>query len=169
MDKQELERRLEAAEKQNLGFLDEIKNLKEKLAEMHDEQEIPDMPCFRSGEQWWYVETEGSLVESASIRDGKRSEFNCFHTEAYAQVFAEKCKLIAMMLHCKWYLCREYEPDWDDENAEKWQVCYEHRRNCFVAHCVYTYEPSSVLFDTIQNAKKCADWLDKHWKENTDE
>ena len=31
MDKNELERRLEAAEKQNLGLLDEIKNLKAKL------------------------------------------------------------------------------------------------------------------------------------------
>ena len=45
MTREELERRLDEAEKQNLGLLDEIKNLKAKLAE-HDKQEIPDFPEF---------------------------------------------------------------------------------------------------------------------------
>lgn len=40
MNKSELKSRLEAAEKQNLGLLDEINNLKAKLAEMQDEPEI---------------------------------------------------------------------------------------------------------------------------------
>ena len=169
MDKNELERCLEAAEKQNLGLLDEIKNLKAQLAEMQDEPEIPDFPMLADGEQYWYLTADSRLYSGCAVSDKMCDEFNYFHTEAYAQEFAEKSKLITMMLHCKWHLCREYEPDWDDGNAEKWQVCHEHGRNCFVAHCVYTYEPSCVFFDTIQNAKKCADWLNKHWKENEDE
>lgn len=170
MDKKDLERRLEAAEKQILGLLDEIKNLKEKLAEMQDEPEIPDVPFFHANETLWRMyPTLEHIKCTVSQSDYNGECFNLFHTKEYADEFAKKCKLIAMMLHCKCHLCREYEPDWDDENAEKWQVCYEHGRSCFVAHCVYTYEPSSVFFDTIQNAKKCADWLNKHWKENDNE
>lgn len=179
MDKNELERRLEAAEKQNIGLLDEIKNLKEKLAEMQDEPEIPDFPEFTIGDDYyphirWHSTPRKCTVDSFEADNCKKprtaeKDYFHFHSAEYYHSFENKCKLIAMMLHCKWYLCREYEPDWDDENAEKWQVCYEHGRSCFVAHCVYTYEPSSVFFDTIQNAQKCADWLNKHWKENENE
>lgn len=169
MNKKDIERRLEAAEKQNLGLLDEIKNLKAQLAEMHDEQEIPDMPYFRSAEQWWYVESEGSLVESVTIHDSKRSEFNCFHTKEYADEFANKCKLIAMMLHCKWHLCRDFKCDYSNP-SNKWVVYYGGLDNKFMAtnsiHCDYGFVP----FDTLDNAQKAADWLNKHYlKENTDE
>lgn len=170
MDKQELERRLEAAEKQNLGLLDEIKNLKAQLAEMKNEPEIPDMPYFRADEQWWYVETEGSLVESVSIHDSKRSEFNCFHTESYAQEFAKKCKLVAMMLHCKWYLDRDYVQAWgSDTNSEKCYVIFDHCLNKFQVRTRYAEEGVEVHFSTEQTAKKCADWLNRHWKENENE
>ena len=171
MDKQDLERRLEAAEKQNIGLLDEIKNLKAKLADMQDEPEIPDMPYFRSGKQWWYVETEGSLVESVTIHDSKRIEFNCFHTEAYAQELAKKCKLIAMMLHCKWYLDRDYVPDWNNHNEEKFYTNFNHDKNEFVTcACGSRYiDGGRVFFSTVEKAQKCADWLNKHWKENENE
>lgn len=165
MDKNELERRLEAAEKQNLGLLDEIKNLKAQLEKVQDEPEIPDVPYFRSGEQWWYVETEGSLVESVSIHDDKRSELNCFHTKEMAQEFAEKCKLIAMMLHCKWHLCRNFKGNYSHSN-EKWVVYYSGLDNKFLAIASLHTDYGLVSFDTMDNALKCAHWLNKHWKEN---
>lgn len=55
MTKDELKTRLEAAEKQNLGLMDEIKNLKAKLAEMQDEQEIPDFLEFAKRETYWFA------------------------------------------------------------------------------------------------------------------
>lgn len=169
MDKNELERRLEAAEKQNIGLLDEINNLKAKLADMQDEPEIPDMPYFRAGEQWWYVETEGSLVESVTIHDSKRSEFNCFHTKEYADEFAKKCKLIAMMLHCKWYSCCDYKPDFNNALYQKWTVVFNYNEGKFTVEFSRLREWITIYFDTEESAQKCADWLNRHWKENDNE
>lgn len=169
MDKKELERRLEAAEKQNLGLLDEIKNLKAQLADMQDEPEIPDKPYFRSAEQYWYVESEGSLINNVSS-GGVRSDFNNFHAEAYAKEFANKCKLIAMMLHCKWHLDRNYVPDWDNHNEEKFYTQFNHDSHEFI-NCSYGsrfVEGGWVFFSTMENAQKCAEWLNKHWRDCDD-
>ena len=163
MDKNDLERRLEAAEKQNLGLLDEIKNLKAQLAEMQDEPEIPDFPAFHRDEPYWamdgYMFVYGG--EASGVID---DDFNIFHTEKYAQLFADKCKLIAMMLHCKWYLCRDFKGDYSSPDY-KWVVYYGGLDNKFIAtnsiHCDYGF----VTFDTEENAQKCADWLNAHWKE----
>lgn len=69
MNKKDLERRLEAAEKQSLGLLDEIKNLKAQLAEMQDEPEIPDMPDFEDGKTYWYMDNELDEVGDSNALD----------------------------------------------------------------------------------------------------
>lgn len=105
MDKKDLERRLEAEEKQNLGLLDEIKNLKAQLAEMQDEPEIPDMPVFHANETYWRMYPTLKHIKSSVLHSDYDGEcYNLFHTKEYADEFADKCKLIAMLLHCKWYL-----------------------------------------------------------------
>lgn len=172
MDKNELERRLEAAEKQILGLLDEIKNLKEKLAEMQDEPEIPDMPVFHANETYWRMYPTLEHIKDSVLRFDYDGEcYNLFHTKEYAQEFAKKCKLIAMMLHCKWYLDRDYVPDWNNHNEEKFHPLFNHDSHEFIA-CSYGsrfVDGGWVFFSTVENAQKCADWLNKHWKENTDE
>lgn len=166
MDKKDLERRLEAAEKQNLGLLDEIKNLKAQLAQMQDEPEIPDMPYIDEDEKYWFVDDEIGVTDGDMCFGDITEDFNVFHTPEYAQEFAKKCKLIAMMLHCKWYLCRDFKGDYSYPN-DKWVVYYGGLDNKFLAtnsiHCDYGLVP----FDTMENAQKAADWLNKHWKENT--
>ena len=127
MDKNEIERRLEAAEKQNLGLLDEIKNLKAKLAVMKMQPDIPDMPDFELNEKFYYLDSVTDDVEdSCHCGDIDAIDFNMFHTEEYAQEFAKKCKLIAMMLHCKWYLDRDYVPDWNNNDEGKFYVRFYH-------------------------------------------
>lgn len=99
MDKNELERRIEAAEKQNLGLMDEIQNLKAQLAEMQDEPEIPDIPDFKVvDDEVWYI---NNILEVSGPCDcpGIVKDYNNFHVKEYADEFANKCKLIAMMLH----------------------------------------------------------------------
>lgn len=151
MDKQELERRLEAAKKQMIGLQDEIQNLKAKLAEMQDEPEIPDFPEFKNYENAFFCDSN-ELYER-------------FHTEEYAQEFADKCKLIAMMLHCKWYLCRDFKEDFSKDDL-KWYVYYANDTNNFAAdYCVNDCH-GSVYFDTEESAQKCAEWLNAHWKED---
>lgn len=162
MDKNELERRLEAAEKQNIGFLDEIKYLKEPLAEMPDEPEIPDFPEFATRETYWCAGLDLKHVDSGCAAGGTiYGDYNCFHTKEMAQEFAKKCKLIAMMMHCKSYLCPDYVPNWRDISDMKWAVIKATEDGKFyTSFCMY--ETSTVYFDTAKNAQKCADWLNKH-------
>ena len=170
MDKNELERRLEATEKQNLGLLDEIKNLKAQLAEMKDEQEIPDMPVFHANETYWRMFPTLEHIKSRVLPFDYVGEcYNSFHTEEYADEFADKCKLIAMMLHCKWYLCRDYVPDFTNLCEEKHYVYYDVCNEKYTTDYRYTTINNEVFFDTEENAQKAADWLNKHWKENDNE
>lgn len=172
MDKNELERRLEAAEKQNLGLIDEIKWLKEKLAEADDDKEIPEYPEFDYGDTLYAAdvdcngETKIRYMEiTAKVR---HRVYDVFHEELYAQEYAKKCKLIAMMLHCRWYLCYNHHPDFNDGDIQKWTVVFDYKKRKFAVEFSRTREWSTVYFDTMENAQKCADWLNKHWSDCDD-
>lgn len=167
MTREDLVRRLEAAEKQNIGLIDEIKNLKAQLAEMQDEPEIPDMPYFDEDEKYWFVDDEIGVTDGAMCFGDSTEDFNVFHTPEYAQEFAKKCKLIAMMLHCKWHLCRGFKEDFSKRNL-KWYL-YTDNTSHFATDCCALDARGSVYFDTEENAKKSADWLNKHWKDNENE
>jgi hypothetical protein len=176
MDKNELERRLEAAEKQNLGLMNEIKWLKEKLAEQ-DKKEIPDFPEFNCGDVVYEMDSCFDVMEEEHgggkgdkdfIRDGALF-YNAFHTGDYAHELRRKCLMIAMMLHCKWYLERNYVPDWEsDTSSPKHCVIFDHCRNGFQVRSQYAEEGAEVYFSTEEAAQKCADWLNAHWKESTE-
>lgn len=169
MDKKDLERRFEAVEKQMIGLQDEIANLKEKLDEVQDEPEIPEFPTFYGGKSYY---VDGEIVDILSNDSyGIEKDYNAFHTKSYAQEFARNCKLIAMILHCKWYLDRDYVPDWNNHNEEKFHALFNHDSHEFIA-CSYGsryIDEGFVFFSTQENAQKCADWLNKHWKENENE
>lgn len=167
MDKNELERRLEAAEKQMIGLQDEIQNLKAKLADVQDEKEILDFPVFKKGEDFWFVNSFFRIVSSVS-QGGKKDDYNFFHTEDYVKEFAKKCKLIAMMLHCKWYLCCDHHSDFNNFCILKYAVVFDFNEEKFVVEYSKMREWSTIYFDTIENAQKCADWLNEHWRENDD-
>lgn len=173
MTREELERRLEAAEKQNLGLLDEIKWLKEKLAEEEDDKEIPEYPEFDYGDTLYAadVDCNGATKIRHMEITAKVSHkvYDVFHDDLYAQEYADKCKLIAMMLHCKWYLDRDYVPDWNNEDEEKWQVFWNNMYNRYQVCDWVSDEYGSVFFSTEEAAQKCADWMNAHWKESVDE
>lgn len=173
MDKKELERRLEAAEKQNLGLLDEIKNLKAQLAEMQEEQEIPDFPVFNCFDVTYALDScldimqdeHGGGTGDSDYMGDDASYYNNFHTADYANEFRKKCLLIAMMLHCKWYLCRDFKGDYSSPD-DKWVVYYGGGDNKFSVANLIRCDYGLVPFDTMENAQKCADWLNRHWKED---
>jgi len=166
MTREELEKRLESAEKQMIGLQDEIQNLKSKLAEAQDEPEIPDFPIFKaSGEEAWHI---NNILEVSTpvITSGTAYDFNYFHTKEYAQEFADKCKLIAMMLHCKWYLDMDYVPNWDDMSEIKWDVHFDSKRNEFLYYSWSHSKCPGVYFSSGAIARKCAEWLNKHWRDS---
>ena len=95
---------------------------------------------------------------------------HCFsYSKEMAQEFADKCKLIAMMLHCKWYLCPDYVPDFTNSNEEKHYVYYDACGEKYTTDWRCMTINNEVFFDTEENAQKAADWLNKHWKENENE
>ena len=160
MTRDEFEKRLEAAEKQNLGLLDEIKNLKAQLAKVQ-EDEIPDLPDFNINDDF-YIMTEDMEVSGDAIIDPV-SDYNYFHTKEYAQEFADKCKLIAMLLHCKWYLDRDYVPNWSEPLERKWQLYYDHDEKKMIVGA-YSHSDYGVVFSTGELAQKAADWINKHYE-----
>ena len=167
MTREELEKRLESAEKQMIGLQDEIQNLKAKLAEAQDEPEIPDFPEFKvNGEDMWYMSPSLGISQGVNARGEKSNDYNFFHSEEYAQEFADKCKLIAMMLHCKWYLDRNYVPNWDDMSEIKWDVHFDSKRNEFLCYSWSHSERPGVYFSSGAIARKCAEWLNKHWRDS---
>lgn len=163
MTKDEIQRRLDSAEKQMIGLQDEIANLKAKLDEVQD-GEIPDFPVFENGQEYWY--SDDFFTTNMGCSTGiPYQDYNMFNKKETAQEFAKKCKLIAMMLHCKWYLDRDYVPDWEsDTDSEKCYVIFDHCVNKFQVRTRFAEEGVEVYFSTEENAQKCADWLNKHWR-----
>lgn len=166
MTREELEKRLESAEKQMIGLQDEIQNLKAKLAEAQERPEIPDKPDFEMDEKFYYLSSLVGGVKNCCVYDNDYIDFNMFHTEKYAQEFADKCKIIAMMLHCKWYLDREYIPNWDDLSEIKWDVHFDSKRNEFLCYSWSHSKRPGVYFSSGAIARKCADWLNEHWRDS---
>lgn len=178
MDKKDLERRLEAAEKQNIGLLDEIENLKAQLAEMQDEPEIPDFPEFTIGDDYyphirWESIPRKCTVDSLNkeyCKKPRTAEMNYFHFHSaeYYHSFENKCKLIAMMLHCKWYVDRGFVADYENGRQVKWLVYHDHHYGKYMVKQNHNLqEQPDVYFSTEESAQKCADWLNKHYlKEN---
>lgn len=175
MNKKDVERRLEAAEKQNFSLMeqnlslrDEIKNLKSQLAEMQDEPEIPDKPEFEMDEKFYYLNSAtGGVEDSYFDNDMNAIDFNMFHTEEDAQKFHCLCKLIAMMLHCKRYLDNDYIPDWKD-GKYKYFAYRDPATGNFDAVAQRRLGTGLVAFSTAEKARRCADWLnEQQWKENS--
>jgi hypothetical protein len=174
MTRYELHTRLEAAEKQNLGLLDEIKNLKAQLAEMQDEPEIPDFPVFKCLDVTYALdscfdimqEEHGGGTGDSDYMGDDASYYNNFHSKDYADEFRRKCLLIAMMLHCKWYCDKEVVTDFSDGYSAKWCVWYDHFSEEWSADSQQTHESTTVYFTTEEAAQKCAEWLNEHWKED---
>lgn len=161
MNKKEYEERINALQ-------NEINSLKEELNQIHDE--IPDYPIFDNERPWVMnstFEVYNYAIAKCNINDNDIThDFNLFHEKYFAEEFAKKCKMIAMLLHCKQYLCPTYFPDFKNAKEKKWVVYYDYAYNVFTTVYWTTYWESQVYFDTIENAQKAASWMDKHFKFN---
>lgn len=141
----------------------ELQKLKEELVHGQGEPEIPDFPVFNAnGETSWW--SNNSLeVTNRGFTSGHVADYNYFHTEEYADEFAKNCKLIAMMMHCKWNIDRAYEPDWSKGATKKWFVCFNYQSGEFVPDYEFTVRRGQVYFSSEKTAQKCADWMNTHW------
>lgn len=170
----DMEERIEAAEKKLevlQACMDDVKQEIEELKEANAHGEIPDCPEFGNLERCYSMDSNFDVIEDQH-GGGKGSDIfgedalflNDFHTEAYAEEFAEKCKLIAALLHCKWYLCPDYVPDFKSNREEKYYVYYDVCCAKYMTHWRYVTINNEVYFDTKENAQKAADWLNGRTK-----
>lgn len=161
MNKKEYEERINALQ-------NEINSLKKELNQIQDE--IPDYPVFDNQPSWMMnsvFEASGYTIAKCNTNDNDIThDFNLFHEKYFADEFAEKCKFIAMLLHCKQYLCPTYFPNFRNVEEKKWTVCYDYALKTFNTILWYNYWESQVYFDTKENAQKAADWMNEHFKFN---
>lgn len=163
MSKDEIRQRLESAEKQMIGLQDEIQNLKAKL-DVCEDVEIPEYPAFDRGEKYCFVD-EWYKVLSGKSCGVNHEDFNLFHTKEMAQLYADKCKLIAMMLHCKWYVDRDNEIMFDGFTSN-FCLLYDWSDRKWVVGSQNEYEETTVYFSNRESAQKAADWLNRRVKQD---
>ena len=156
MTKEELETRLNAAEK-------EIADLKAKLNEA---SEIPEFLEFNIGDVVWYMDADSKVYNYKNCVSEARHNYNNFHTFEYAKEFAEKCHEIAMLLHCKWYVDRDYVPNWENAKELRYFLYFDSKEDKYdVTYVVRTHvKYPMVFFSNKDAAQKAADWMNKRHK-----
>lgn len=169
MTKKELEEKIELYERQVNGLKNEIEKLKTELNKP-GKDEIPDLPEFYKGDVVWYMNNVFDIGNYTKDETPKIKEYNNFHTEEYVREYAEKSREIAMLLHCKWYIDKNYVPDWKNDDEIKYCVTYSHNKDeeCYIPNYFFETEYSTICFSTKQAAQKAADWMNKHYKRNNE-
>lgn len=165
MNKDDLQKRLNSAEKklEELEQLKaEIESLKVKLADVK-EDEIPELPHFEVGQDFWFVDSELKLNRRISSLSRDIDDYNRFHSGKYAELFENKTREIAMLLHCKWYVDREYVPDWTDDIETKYIVVYSNAKEKYITGYWKECEYGNVYFSNREAAQKAADWMNQHF------
>lgn len=170
MTKEEIQSKLEAAEKQ----LEEIKNLKAEIESLKNklkeiqENEIPEFPRIKSEKEYWFINSELKVDWRIATLSYDTDDYNLFHSNKYAQLFADKCRELAMLLHCKWYCDKKLVIDFSDRSAIKWCVEYDHDLNRWTVESQCVHENTTIYFTTAEAARKAADWMNKYAKKNNE-
>lgn len=143
----------------------EIESLKSKLKEVQ-ENEIPKFPHFGNTETYWSTDGELEVYWGKTVLSCEKDDYNYFHTKEYATIFATKCREIARLLHCKWYVNRYYTPNFNDSNQMKWTVYYNYMDKCYKTDFRFSDYQPTVYFENKEVAQKAADWMNKYFKFN---
>lgn len=157
MTKTEIENQIRDIKKLMEDSQEKLSELEKMLSEKSNE--IPTFPKFNN-EIIYYLNAQGNIYTTPNVTCKKINDFNAFHSKALAQEYAKISLRTAMLLHCKWYLCPDYKPDFSTDE-EKWSVFYDHDSESYMLGLTYGCE-SNVYFDTKENAQRAADWMNEH-------
>lgn len=116
--------------------------------------------------------------ELEDIRNEKSSEwdFSAWNNESERTTFSvdlpfghlglarhwcsDKLHFILLLIKFKYCYDKDYEPDWNNTEEQKWFVCVDTRSGKYNTDWVVRWNcPSSVYFSTREIAQKCCDWL----------
>lgn len=124
--------------------------------------EVPETLDWEEGDVYYYLASYGIDYDEYADAYNYYAAQNhtIFKTEEFAEIFREKTQFIADLLHFKWLYDRDYEPDWNNKNSDKWYIFYD---NCLCGYVVSyantLMNPETVYFSSEEIAQKCADWL----------
>lgn len=163
MMKNELEQSL----KTTLSQIEELKKKAEEIIEELKRKEIPLYPEFEKGSILSYMDTDLSVQTTGAVITETTQDYNAFHSEHYAEMFAERSNYFAMLLHCKWYFDRDYEPDWNDLNEDKWTIGFDHDKDEFVPNSWITRDFGVITFSSKEVAQEVCDWFNSNGKRIT--
>lgn len=130
MNRKEYEERIAKLEKE----LDELKGV-----------EIEDDEFPRLGEQYWFVDTDGYVVYAHwgdNTIDNYRKDFlrifktkeECFRYLEIQEAFKEESK--------------NFEPNWKDDNQNKYYLYYDHRYNCVEVDLYVECQETILYFES---------------------
>lgn len=158
MTKTEIENQIRDIKKLMEDSQEKLSELEKMLNEKSNE--IPPLPEF-DDEYIYYLSERGNICSIPNLAVGTLNDFNAFHSKALAQEYAKISLRTGMLLHCKWYLCPDYKPDFSTDEI-KWSVFYDHDSESYTLGTTYGCEAGNVYFDTEENARRAADWMSAH-------
>lgn len=159
MTKAEIEEQIKDIKKLMEDSQEKLSELEKMLSEKSNE--IPPFPTFNDNDKdIYYLSDHGDISSISNLTGGTIIDFNAFHSKALAQEYAKISLRAAMLLHCKWYLCPDYKPDFSTDEA-KWSVFYDHDSESYMLGLTYGCD-SNVYFDTKENAQRAANWMSTH-------
>ena len=116
------------------------------------------------GDRYWYIDYWGNvnyrnyadaIIDRLNIDNG-----NVYHTKEEAEQALER-KLAEVRLR----RTSNFEPDWNNDNQNKWTVYYNHNdKELLIEATAFLQYPSAIYFDTYDSIKKSIeenreDWL----------
>lgn len=157
----DIEKKMEALKAEFLGKLEELK----KEAEMQKKKEE-----WKFGEKYFYISQSGRVICEMFTEhrtDIARKNFgNFFSTEERAEQVAEKMRLLLRLEQLHDMICPDYVPDWESDEA-KFCVYFSYTQNNWRIGSSTSWEyPCMAVFDTIKNAKKAAEILNRELEES---
>ena len=134
-----------------------IDSLNEELKSFED---IPDEPVFEVGDDYYRLGAALTPVYS-SVGNLNLFHWNMFHAAEYAERFSKRATLLAKLFHCKWYLDRDYKPDWKKKEF-KYGIVYlgDEGKFCVITQ-IYS-DTCTVCFSTREIAEQAAAWMNEH-------
>lgn len=177
---EKLEEKLYSVKAYALSLEREIAELREKYGIPEDVRDIPDIlpsDCYEIiGEYNGNKKRKTYLVSMYDDLGIYERAFNDLHQERaegithhlafankkYAEMFKNRMRIIADMLHFKYLYDRDYDPNWatyDNYTEFKYIVVYHKDRETFTTYGIKIEDYFTVYFSTQAIAQKCADWL----------
>ena len=124
---------------------------------------------FGTGCSYWYLDGMGDIIESSSdykyyeISPKEYNYFNGFWDLKYAEQSKQLTAFNNKLLAFKWCYDRDYEPDWDSNEAKffvyRSYLQKENMYNTYRWDTTWTLCENIIYFSSEEIAQKCCDWL----------